>query len=180
MPRIPLAESVPEDLGELFSAATNGRRPPLNLHAQMAGAPVVLAAYVGIRRAIEAHGTLDRRTRFALMLAVSGVTGCEYTQAVNRVLTARAGMAPEQIDAVLAGRPTGDAPLDALLAVAREAPRDDGRVTGATWQAAADAGITDAQLAEAYASIGLAVYVDQFVNYADTPLDVPAPATRAA
>jgi alkylhydroperoxidase/carboxymuconolactone decarboxylase family protein YurZ len=180
MPRIPLAEAVPDDLGELFAAATNGRRPPLNLHAQMVSAPVVLAAYVGMRRAIEEHGTLDLRTRFALMLAVSAATGCEYTQAVNRVLTSRAGMPREHIDAVVAGEPTQDARLDALVAVAHEAASDQGRVTGTAWRAASDAGVTDAQLAQAYASIGLAVYVDQFVNYADTPFDVPAAATQAA
>jgi alkylhydroperoxidase family enzyme len=180
MPRIPLAESVPPDLGELFAAATHGRRPALNVHKQMVSSPVVLAAYVGIRRAIEAHGTLDLGARSALMLAVSATTGCRYTQAVNRLLTSRAGMSPEQIDAVLAGEPTGDAALDALLDVAREAARDEGRVSGAAWRSATDAGVTDTQLAEAYASIGLAVYVDQFVSYADTPFDVPAPATRTA
>jgi nitrate reductase beta subunit len=123
MPRIALAESVPEDLGDLYAAATNGRRPPLNLHAQMVTAPVVLSAYVAIRR-------------------------------------------------VVAGAPTADAALDALLAVAREAARNAGRVTDATWRAATDAGVTDAQLAEAYASLGLAVYVDQFVNYAASVSDV--------
>jgi alkylhydroperoxidase family enzyme len=180
MPRIPLAESMPDELGERFAAATDGRQPPLNLHTQMASAPAVLAAYVGMRRAIEAYGTLDLRTRFALMLAASAVTGCEYTRAVNRVLTSRAGMPPEQIDAVLGGEPTGDARVDSMLAVGREAARSDGRVTGAAWRAATDAGVTGAQLAEAYASIGLAVSVDRFVSYAGTPFDVPAAATQAA
>jgi len=87
-------------------------------------------------------------------------------------------MPGEQIELVLAGEPIGDAPLHALLAIAHEAASADGRVTGATWRAATDAGVSVAQLAEANASIGLAVYVDQFVNYAETPLDVPA-ATRA-
>jgi hypothetical protein len=96
------------------------------------------------------------------------------------LLTPRAGMSPEEIDAVLAGEPIEDATLDALVAVAREAAGNEGHVTDAAWRAATDAGVTDAQLAEAYASIGLAVYVDHFVNYADTPFDVPAPATRAA
>jgi alkylhydroperoxidase/carboxymuconolactone decarboxylase family protein YurZ len=180
MPRISLADPIADDLGELLAAATNGRRPPLNLHLQMASAPVVLAAYVGIRRAIEAHGTLDPRIRFVLMLAVSAASGCEYTQAVNRILVSRAGLPREQIEAVLGGEPTGEATLDALLAVAREVVRDSGIVTGAAWRTALDAGVTEAHLAEAYASIGLAVYVDQFVNYADTPYDVPAPASRAA
>jgi Carboxymuconolactone decarboxylase family len=142
MPRIALAESVREDLGELFATATNGRRPPLNLHTQMVTAPVVLSAYVGIRRAIEAHGTVDLRTRFSLMLAVSATTGCEYTQPVDRVLTSRAGMPPDQVDAVVAGAPTADPALDALLALAREAARNAGRVTDAAWGAATDAGVT--------------------------------------
>ena len=35
---------------------------PLNLHAQMAHSPSVLAAYTSIREAIAAHGTLDPRS----------------------------------------------------------------------------------------------------------------------
>jgi hypothetical protein len=46
MLRIPLAGSIPEELGEPFAAATNGREPPLNLHTQTVSTPVVLAAYV--------------------------------------------------------------------------------------------------------------------------------------
>ena len=42
---------------------------PLNLHAQMAHSPSVLAAYTSIREAIAAHGTLDSQVRSALMLA---------------------------------------------------------------------------------------------------------------
>ena len=41
MPRIPLAESMPDELGERFAAATDGRQPPLNLHTQIG-----LAVYV--------------------------------------------------------------------------------------------------------------------------------------
>jgi hypothetical protein len=44
----------------------------LNLHAQMAHSPAVLTAYVGIRQATVAHGTLDPRVRSALMLATAG------------------------------------------------------------------------------------------------------------
>lgn len=136
MTRIPLSPSVPEELRALFKAATNGRQPALNLHTEMATTPVVLAAYVGIRRALEAHSTLDRQIRFALMLAFSAVDGCEYTRTVNRVLTARAGMPADRAHAVLADEPTGEPRLDALLPVAERrrgmtaasrAPRGVGR-----------------------------------------------------
>jgi alkylhydroperoxidase family enzyme len=180
MTRITPASSVPADVGDLFAAATNGRRPPLVLHSQMASAPAVLAAYVGIRRAIEEHGTLDRRTRSAIMLAVSGVGGCAYTEAVNTVLATRAGWGPAPIDAILSGRPTGDDRVDALVAAAREASADGGRVTGGTWRAALAAGLSEAELGEAYASIALSVFVEGFVNYADTPFDVPVQHRPAA
>jgi alkylhydroperoxidase/carboxymuconolactone decarboxylase family protein YurZ len=178
--RIAPAVSIAEGLGDLFAAATNGRRPPLSLHAQMAAAPALLAAYVGIRRAIEEHGTLDHRSRSAIMLAVSTADRCEYAEAVNRVLATRAGSGPAEIDAIISGRATGDARLDSLLAVAREAAMDGGRVTGATWRAAIDAGLSESRLAEAYASIALSIFVDGFVNYADTPFDVPGPSRQAA
>jgi AhpD family alkylhydroperoxidase len=180
MTRIAPASTVPDDLGDLFATATNGRRPPLSLHSQMASAPAVLAAYVGIRRAIEEHGSLDRRTRSAIMLAVSGADGCEYTQSVNTLLATRAGWGPAAIDAILSGRSTGDDRVDALVAAAREAAADGGRVTGGTWRAALAAGLSEPELGEAYASIALAVFVDGFVNYADTPFDVPVQDRPAA
>ena len=179
MTRISHDTEIPEELEELFAAATNGRRPPLNLHRQMAGAPAVLGAYVGIRRALEEHGTLDRRTRCALMLAVSSANRCVYTLAVNRLLAARAGFDEPQIQAIATGRAIGEPPLDAMLAVARAAATADGRVAADTWRAAIKAGASEQELAEAYASIALAIYVDHFVNYADTPFDVPTAAHAA-
>jgi hypothetical protein len=61
MTRIAAVSSIPDALGDLFAAATNGRRPPLVLHSQMASAPAVLAAYAGIRPAIEEHAILSGR-----------------------------------------------------------------------------------------------------------------------
>ena len=43
----------------------------LNMHAQMAHSPAVLAAYASIRQATATYGTLDPRVRSALMLATA-------------------------------------------------------------------------------------------------------------
>src|SRR6185437_10501994 len=64
---------------------------PLNLHAQMAHAPAVLEAYVGIRRATSSPGRLDQRTRVALMLASAVAAGSQYALAILTMLAARAG-----------------------------------------------------------------------------------------
>lgn len=75
----------------------------LNLHAQMAHSPAVLAAYTGIRQATVAHGTLDPRVRSALMLATAAVTGSAYAQAVTSFLAARAGFTPSEVLALRDG-----------------------------------------------------------------------------
>ena len=43
----------------------------LNIHAEMAHAPVVLAAYQGIQHAITKHGSFGAKTREAIALAVA-------------------------------------------------------------------------------------------------------------
>ena len=63
--------------------------------------------------------------------------------------------------------------LAALLAVVREATATAGHVPEMTWKSALEAGWSDQQLAEAFAYIGLILYVDYFVHYAGTELDLP-------
>jgi alkylhydroperoxidase family enzyme len=180
MHRIPIGtpDAAPEDVRELLRAASPGREQPLNIHAQMAYAPVVLAAYMGIRGALAERGTLNARTRSAITLTVARVDASAYAEAVNANLARRAGWANADVDAMRTGVVV-DQHLDSLLAVVREAAARKGRVIHATWQAARDAGWSSAQLAEAFASIGLALFVDYFLNYAATEFDVPAPPTLA-
>lgn len=151
----------------------------LNLHAQMAHAPVVLAAYAGIRKATEDHGTFDFKTRSAIMLTVSCAQRSDYAIAVNTLLAQRAGWEPATVDHLTRGRGVGDPTLDALLTVVRDAAVDGGHVSDPTWKAALDAGNDDATLAEAFVYISLSQFVDHFLAYAETEYDVPTPASLA-
>jgi alkylhydroperoxidase family enzyme len=146
----------------------------LNLQAQLAHSPAALGAYVGIRKSIEAHATLDLRTRSAVQLTVASVDDCAYGQALNIMLFKRSGATDEEVVALISGRFAGDEKLAALLAVAREAAADGGRVDDVTWSNALDAGWTDTQLTEVFVCIALTVFVDSFVRYARTELDVPS------
>jgi alkylhydroperoxidase family enzyme len=179
MTRIPIDTPIPEELRDVFTAASNNRNPPLNLHRQMVHAPAVLVAYAGIRDALQEHGVLDHRTRFAVMLATSASDQVPYTVAVNSVLAARAGFDGDQVEAILLERSSGDSKLDALLALVRAAVRNRGAVSEGTFQRALAAGYSTAELAEAFVAMQLAGFVNQFVNYAQTPFDVPAAAEAA-
>jgi alkylhydroperoxidase family enzyme len=145
----------------------------LNMHAQTAHAPAVLEAYVSIRRATAAHGTLDLPLRTALMLAAATADASEYALAVITTLALRAGWRSDQIAALRAGADVGDEKADALIAVIREAAADSGRVSDATWDNAAGHGWSQEQLAEAFAYLGLTIFTSYFLNYAATEVDVP-------
>jgi alkylhydroperoxidase family enzyme len=159
-------------LAEMIQFSPTGR--PLNMHAQMAHAPAVLEAYVSIRRATARLGTLDQRTRTALMLVAAAADASPYALAIISQLALRSGWRQDQVAVLLAAQDIGEGMLDALTAVVREAAANSGRVRDATWEAAAGQGWDDTQLAEAFAYLGLTVFTSYFLNYAATELDVPA------
>jgi hypothetical protein len=155
----------------------------LNLHAQLAHSPAVLAAYAAIRQATTKHGTLDPKVRSALMLATAGVCHNGYTRDLTTLLGVRAGWSREQAAALLAGQSSGDSVTDALAGVVREAASRSGEVCDLTWQHAEASGWSSEQIAEAFVYLGLTVYTAYFLNYARTPGDLPAgqePATAGA
>jgi hypothetical protein len=178
MTRIPThtIEDAPEAtrslLAEMVQFSPSGRL--LNMHAQMAHSPAVLQAYVSIRQAAGQHGTLDQQVRTALMLTAATAGASQYALSIISLLALRAGWRPGQVHALAAGGGVGDDKTDSLIAVVREAAAGSGRVSDATWTAAAGHGWGDDQLAEAFAYLGLTVYTSYFLNYAGTELDVPA------
>jgi hypothetical protein len=181
--RVPLltdaqpADMVVQSLLEHTKAASGGRL--LNMHRQMATAPTVLAGYMGLRDALAAHATAGGRTRSAIAVAASAADRGEYTLAVNRLLAEREGWSDEQITAIAEGQSSGDADLDALLDVVRDAATGDGSVADQAWNAAHEAGWSPELLAETFAYVGLVTYCDRFVRYAGTEFDV-RPAAPAA
>ena len=151
----------------------------LNLHAQMAHSPAVLAAYTSIRQATAAHGTLEPRVRAALMLATAGVSHSAYAVAVTSQLAVRSGWSPAQVSCLREGQSLGDEKVDSLVCVVREAAARDGRVSDLTWQQAAACGWSRQELAEAFAYLALTVFTAYFLNYAQTPVDLPSGAAAA-
>jgi len=151
----------------------------LNLHAQMAHSPAVLAAYVSIRQANDAYGTLEFPVRAALMLATAGATHSEYAEAITATLAERAGWSKQQIRALRDGGSLGDDKIDSIVGVVREAAAHQGRVGDLAWERAVACGWTDEQLTEAFSYLALTVFTGYFLNYARTELDLPAPAPTA-
>ena len=167
-------EDAPEGsrslLQKIAQSSPAGR--PLNAHAQMAHSPAVLAAYTSLRAAIAEHGTLDPKVSWALNLATAATVGNDYMIGIASRFARMNGWTEAQITALRTGATTGDTKIDALTSVVREAAAKSGNVTDATWKAAQQGGWSDAQLAEAFAYLGLTVFTGYFLNYAQTDPDV--------
>ena len=176
MSRIPYhtVDDAPEAarpiLQKIAQASPSGR--PLNLHAQMAHSPAVLAAYASLRGLIAEHGALEPKVGWALNVATAAAVGNDYMIGIATRFARMNGWTEEQISALRSGGTTGDARIDALARVVREAAGNSGSVTDATWKAARDSGWDDTQLAEAFAHLGLTVFTGYFLNYAQTDADV--------
>jgi hypothetical protein len=164
------ADSTIAPMLDFIRTASGGRL--LNMHLQMASAPLVLEQYTSLRRAIGEHAAIDHHARAAVAVAASAVGDGEYTLPVNGMLARRAGWTDEQVTAIVDGRSSGDTKVDALLEVVREAAGGDGRVSDATWAAATDAGWTTVDLTETYGYLALVAFCDRFVRYAQTEFDV--------
>ena len=166
------APSVTRPALEALVARSPKPGVPINLHAQMAHAPSVFMGYMAMRKALDEYATLDPKTRTALLLTVAAADQSAYALPLNTLIARQSGWTEDETRGLRAGH-VDDPKLGALLDVAREAAPNHGRVDQTTWQAALDAGWSDAQLAEAFAFIGLAQYVHSFLNYAQTEVDVP-------
>lgn len=144
----------------------------MNAHAQMAHSPAVLAGYASLREAIAEHGTLDPKVSWALNFVAAAAVGNDYMNAIATRFARANSWSEAQIAALRAGTTIGDSQVDALIGVIREAADNSGNVSDVTWSVAQKAGWTDAQLAEAFAQLGLTVFSGYFLNYAQTERDI--------
>ena len=174
-------DDVPETAQADLAAMEQKMGKVLNIHGGMAHAPVVLASYRAMGRAITEHSTYDERTREAVALAVAGVDRCRYCQSAHTVAGKRAGLSVEETVAIRTGSATGDTRLDNLLVVAREITGEIGYVQDSSWRAAVDAGWSVEELEELYAHVAVNMYTNYFNHFAGTELDLPeAPQLEAS
>ncbi len=175
MTRIPVhsVDSAPEGSRDALKALEAKFGKVLNIHGAMAHSPAVLETYAAIQRVLQDTGTFDGRTREAIALAVANVDECTYCQAAHTAGGKSAGLSEQETIDIRRGQ-VDDPKLGSLLALVREQTGNVGAVDDATWQAALDAGWTDAQLTETSAVVALNLFTNYFNHLVQTDLDLPA------
>jgi alkylhydroperoxidase/carboxymuconolactone decarboxylase family protein YurZ len=146
----------------------------LNMQAQLAIAPASLAGYVALRRTTEEHGTLDPKTRTAVLAMSAAALGVPYVERLTARIASAAGWQPDEIVRFTEGLGSGDEKLDSLLGVVDDAGKNLGLVDDAAWERAAHNGWTPEHLVESFAYFSIAVYTAYFTNFAATELDLPS------
>jgi len=145
----------------------------LSMQAQMAIAPATLAGYIALRRVTEEHGTLDPKTRAAVLAASAASLGVPYVEHLMTRVASGAGWQPDEIVRLTEGHGSGNGKLDSLLAVVSNAGKNVGIVEDASWARATQDGWTPAQLVEAFAYFSISLYCAYFTNFAGTEMDLP-------
>lgn len=139
----------------------------------LAGAPAALRAYTRMRHELRA-GSLPRRTRERIALAVAERRGDPYSIAQHARTARAAGLGLDEISRARAFR--SEEPQEAaLLAFLEALLATDGRPSAHLGEEAREAGWTDEQILEAVAFTALSEFQSLVANAAALPQDQTDP-----
>ena len=140
--------------------------------------PRLLTGLLGLNETL-AGGNFDARTREAIALAVAGANACDYCASAHAAISSGLKVAPETIDAHLAGR-SEDPRSAAILRLATAIVAAKGMVDDTDLAAARNAGLTEADIVETVANVVANIFTNYLNHVADTDIDFPARKARAA
>jgi uncharacterized peroxidase-related enzyme len=121
-----------------------------------------------------AAGTLSKQDQETIKLVVSVVAGCDYCVAAHSLIGKLAGLAPDVLQHLRAGEPTGDAKRDALVRLVRRLAGTSGTIGAEEFAAIKAAGYTDAQMVDISLAVAVTAFTNVFNRINDTAVDFPA------
>jgi uncharacterized peroxidase-related enzyme len=149
-----------------------------NLYRVAANQPAVLTGLLGLGEAL-GQGGFDARTREAIALAVAGANACDYCASAHAAISAGLKVAPETIDAHLAGH-SDDPRTAAILRLATAIVATQGMVADSDLAEARNGGLTEADIVETVANVVANIFTNYLNHVAATDIDFPARKACAA
>lgn len=170
----PAVESATGAAAELFAEIKKSAGKVPNTFASIgAHRPAALKAILNAD-AVLAAGTLGKQDQETIKLAASAAVGCDYCEAAHSLLGKLAGLKPDELQQIRAGRPTGDAKRDALVRLVRLLVLTRGTIGDKELQAVRAAGYSDAQLVDISLAVAVITFTNVFNRINDTEIDFPA------
>ena len=152
-----------------MARAFGGRAP--NLFTTAAHSPAVVGAMVSFFGHM-AKASMGARAGEQIALAVAQANGCSYCLSAHSAIGAMHGLTPDEMTAAQDGG-AADPKTRALLALAIAINAERGHIDDATFAAARDAGLTDAEIVEVVAHVALNVFTNYLNTVAQTAIDFP-------
>lgn len=163
---------------ELLQGVKAAMGAEINIFGMFANAPAALDGYLKLNGAL-AGGVLNKQLREQIALAVAGKNGCDYCASAHTYLGKHAGIDEAELGRNLEGHST-DAKTQAGLSFALAVLNNKGRVSDAQFNAARDAGFSDAELVEIVAHVAMNTFTNMFNETFKTEIDFPVVSTSAS
>jgi len=150
-----------------------------NLFRLLGTSPAALDGYLALGGAL-AKGSLDARTRERLAIVIAEQNGCGYCLAAHTYLGKNAAKLDDaELEAARDAR-SSDPKVAAALRFAKAVVRERGHVPASALAEVQDAGWSDAQIVEIVMHVALNVLTNYVNSVAETEVDFPHLAPRAA
>jgi uncharacterized peroxidase-related enzyme len=142
-----------------------------NVFRILGNSPAALEGYLKFSTAL-AGGTLSAKVREQISLALAESHQCGYCLSAHTFYAGKLGLTEQEIVAAkLAISP--NTKTDAVLKFARNVVAQRGKINDTDFQAARDAGLTDAEIVEVIAHVALNTFTNYMNLIAETALDFP-------
>ena len=144
-----------------------------NIFATMAHSPAVLEGFLAFNGALST-GLLTAGVREQIALAVAGENECDYCASAHSFVAKASGIDAVEAALNLAGSAT-DPRVAAIIRFARDVVRSRGLLEepASSLNELRNAGLTDAEIVETLAHVGLNLFTNYFNHVADTEIDFP-------
>jgi len=144
----------------------------------LANSPAALTAFLGLH-GIAGAGALEPKTRERIALAVAQQNACQYCVSAHTAIGRKAGLDSTEMLANRHGT-SADAKAAAAIAFANALVANMGQVTKAEFDAARNAGHSDAELVEIITHVALNVFTNLLGKATELEIDFPIVELRKA
>ena len=174
MPNItPIDPAQPGSAADIVAAVTAKASRIPNIFATMARSPSVLEGYLAFTGALDG-GLLSPAVREQIALAVAGANQCDYCASAHTLLARGSGVERSEAALNLEGSAT-EPRVDAVLKFTRAVVDSRARLPNGpgALNELRDAGVSDPEIVEILAHIGLNLFTNYFNHVVDTDIDFP-------
>ncbi len=166
-PAQPLIDAVKKQMGTVP-----------HIFATMGNSPAVLEGYLAFSGAL-ASGELSAALKEQIALTVAGQNQCDYCASAHSFLAQHAGVSESEIQNNLSAK-SSDEKTSVILGFVQEVVSKQGVIDPLSVQSLRDAGVTDSELVEIIAHVGVNIFTNYFNHIAGTEIDFPVVNTKAA